>query len=307
MRQQVDVAGREEVGLALHPEALVELLASGCRRPPARGGSASRSPARVGSRLASTKRRSASGCSASTSSMMPAFAGYTRPGCCRIRRDDQHAHAELAQQVVQAPPLRDGERAVDAAPRPPARARVRVGAALHAEERRVAHQHPARRRPPSRARHAGREARGVEAARVLEARLGPRAVERGRGCRPGGRCRCGASPPKGSLLLAPIVPRFQLSTPVRMRGMQCSKRARSRVITLATSPKSESFTAAIASSRPSTRIERRLRAEDLVALVGDAPACVDANRTRPAPAKGAGRPGSTSSRRSPPASRASAR
>ena len=67
-------------------------------------------------------------------------------GLGRIRRHHQHAHPELAQDVAQALPLADGELAVDAAARAPARARVGVGAALHAEVGRVAHQDAAPKR-----------------------------------------------------------------------------------------------------------------------------------------------------------------
>ena len=61
----------------------------------------------------------------------------------RVRRHHQDAHAEVEEPVAQAVPLADGEGAVDAAPRAPAGAGVRVGAALHAEVGGVAHQHRA--------------------------------------------------------------------------------------------------------------------------------------------------------------------
>ncbi len=63
-------------------------------------------------------------------------------GLVRVRRHDEDFDAQAFQRLLERFPLRDGALAIDPAARAPARARVRIGTALHAEMRRVSHQHP---------------------------------------------------------------------------------------------------------------------------------------------------------------------
>ena len=180
VREQVPLAGREEVGLALEAQVLrVELRAAEARRARARAGSA---PSRRRASAAGSerwKRLRRGGFSASTSGAGSRRWRDTRGPAGRDRRGTTITRTPRSRSTSR----RRGHcsmraRAVDAAPRAPARARVRVRAALHAEVGRIAHQHrpaPAHR---LRSRHPGRQRLRVEAARVLEVRLRHGAVER---------------------------------------------------------------------------------------------------------------------------------
>jgi len=142
VREDVVVADREEVRLALEAEAGVDLgegeagarkdaavvgLLPGARRQQVREVEGLLLDRKLGVHVREEAR----------------VRGVDEPGLQRVGRHHQHAHAEVAELVAQAMPLPDRELAVDAPARTEPGARVRVRAALHAEVRRVAHQHAA--------------------------------------------------------------------------------------------------------------------------------------------------------------------
>jgi len=154
MGEKVTIAGGEEVGFALEAVAIVD----------GRGGNASCGEdafvvglfAGAGGQQVGEVEAAGGSCELGVDVLHEAgIGGVDEAGLRRIRRDDEDAYAEVLQYVAQAVPLADGEGAVDAALRAPARARVGVGAASDTEMRRIPHEHA-----PLRARFACSAAHG---------------------------------------------------------------------------------------------------------------------------------------------------
>jgi hypothetical protein len=172
---RVTVAGREEVGFTLEAVAIVD----------GRGGNAGGGEDTLVVGLFTCAGREQVGEVETTRGSgalrvdilhEASVGGVDEAGLRRVRRDDEDAHAEVLQYFAQAVPLTDGEGAVDAALRAPARARVWVGAASDTEMRRISHEHTSLRTSLAcgslRARFAGLRAcsvahgRGIPGGRV---------------------------------------------------------------------------------------------------------------------------------------------
>ncbi len=142
VRQQVHGAGREEISFALETQVLRN-----------RGGAKARCAhdAVVVGALAGTRRDQVREMKELLEARLlgverkqeARVGGIHQSGLSGVRRHDDDAQVVIPQRVAQAVPLRDGAIAIDAAPRAEPRARVRIGAALHREVGRIAHQHGA--------------------------------------------------------------------------------------------------------------------------------------------------------------------
>jgi hypothetical protein len=129
VREEVDVAGREQVGLAL------EAAADGARAQ------AERLDRLAVRGLLGGARRGEVGQDEVVADAEARVGGIDEARSPGVGRDDLHAHAQVLEPVAQRVPLSEGELAVDLLAASVAVARVRVGAAHHREVGRIAHQH----------------------------------------------------------------------------------------------------------------------------------------------------------------------
>ncbi len=220
VREQVEVARREEVRLALEARADRARLEPERAR---RGGVRGLLPRPRGRQVREHE--------------APAEpeAGVRRihePWVRRVRRDHVHVQPQVQQAIAQRVPLPDGERAVDRLAASPAVARVRVRAAHDREVGGVAHEHHV----PHCGGH-GNPSHGVGGAGVSHSSDATGKVQYSVEVTPAGRSLpLFPQPPNGRLDAAPTVPVFQLRSPVRSSRYTRSRRSRLAVKTLAASP-----------------------------------------------------------------------